>query len=240
MIRKAVRRAAVWTVGAGLVVAPMSVVGPQLSLVACENPGGQYPRGINSQTDMRLDDSVGRYGDSNRATATVTSNQGTPEGRVAFIVNGIEFDRRAVGSDGRASVTLPRGLRGGDTHTLRARFVSDCPWNNSRSPRRYYTVHRANTTTNPGVTDARGARFTSGFSRVGEGEGFNPLGGSARFTVRREGSSKVIRRATATVKDGVASVNMRNLRNGSYTIRSRYLGSHNFRPGQSTESFRVN
>ena len=239
MIRKAVNRAAVWTVGAGLIAAPMSLMGPQLALVACQNPGGQYPQGINSQTTLQLDDTVGQYGEPNRATSTVSSNQGTPEGQVRFFVNGNRYASRIVDNDGTVSVPLARGLKARRTHDVQARFVSDCPWNNSRSPKRYYSVQRAATNTDPQVRNGQKSRFAATVDRVGEGDGFHPQNGKMRFTVRREGSNKVIRGARVPVRNAFAFADMRNLRPGSYTITSRYLGSNNFLADSTRESFTV-
>lgn len=239
MIRKAVKRAAVWTVGAGLVAAPMTVMGPQLSLVACQNPGGEYPRGVATAPGLRLDNSMGRFGDPNTATSKVTSSEGTPEGVVNFFVNGERFASRQLDNDGTVSAPLPRGLRARDTHTVQARFNSECPWNNSRSPRRNYTVYRANTATDPSVGNASEARFSSSANRKGDGDGLDPRGGKMRFSVRREGSKRVIRSKTVDMSNGSAAVNMRDLREGSYVVRSRYLGASNFRPSGGGEAFQV-
>lgn len=240
MIRKAVRRAAVWTAGAGLIVAPMSVAtSPQFTLAACNNPGPNYPQGIATQTTLTLDDSVGRYGDTNVARAQVTSNQGNPNrGVVRFFINSKQYAQRTV-NNGNASIQLPRGLNAGKTHKVRAKFISRCPYNNSQSGIRYYTVERANVTTNPEVRNGRKARFAATVRRVGEGDGFNPQGGKVRFTVRRQSSGNEVRSGTANVRNGFASIDLRNLDNGNYTITATYLGSSNFRQGSSTENFSV-
>ena len=142
MIRKAAKRAAIWTAGVGMLAAPMTVMSPQISLAACQNPGGQYPRGINSQTTLKLDKSMGRRGTRNRATSTVSSNQGTPNGTVVFFVNNRRVAARQVDNDGTVSMRFGKKLRARKTHTVQARFKSNCPWNNSNSPKRYYTVKR--------------------------------------------------------------------------------------------------
>jgi hypothetical protein len=183
---------------------------------------------------------MGQYGSINDATATVTSNQGTPDGEVGFFVNGDRFATRQLDNDGSVSATLPRGLRAQDDHVVQARFVSDCPWNNSRSPRKSYSVFRADTATDTAARNVRQARFTGTVNRLGEGDGFDPRGGRMEFTVQRAGQSNVIRSKTVDVNDdGFAAVDMANLGDGSYNVQSRYLGTNSFRRSQGTGAYQV-
>ena len=77
MIRKSLVRAAVSTVGIALAAGTMSVA-PQISLAACD-----YPDSVATQTTLTLADSVGRYGNINRAYVRVqASDDSIPTGSV--------------------------------------------------------------------------------------------------------------------------------------------------------------
>ena len=247
MIRKAVKRAAVMTAGAGLVLAPMSLMGPQLTLVACE----EYSAPVATETDLWLGQSMGRYGSPNRAYVDVDAADGSdPIGSVTFYVNGEEYDTVTVDEDGEASTNLRRDLKAQETYTIHAEFDGDCQYADSNSTPAFYTVHKGGSESNPGMGNKRSAEASGAeaaaskrkaqFRSTFEGsEGLDPQDGKAKFTVRREGRKKVIRSKTVSLNDGFAAVDLPNLSRGRYVLTTKFLGNENFEPDATSEKFRV-
>lgn len=235
MIRKAVRRAAVWTAGAGLVMAPMSMMGPQFTLAACTSP--DYPAPIATQTEVSIGDTVGRYGNPNRVFVDVdgADSEQAPPGSVDILVDG-QYYTTLINDQDVVSTNLRRNLKARATYEIEAEYTSECPYADSSGNSAFYTVQRGQTSVDPRVRNGRKARFAS---TVDGSEGFHPQGGKMRFQVRRQGRGRVIRSRTVNVRNAFATVDLKNLRRGRYTIRTRFMGNNNFAPGQKTESFRV-
>ncbi len=230
MIKKILGKATAGTAAAGLVLVPLAAVSsPQFVTVACD-----YPDSVATSTDIRLTTVAAPYGTQNTATVQVTSGTGTPQGKVRVRVIGKSSWLLTLDASGRATKPLPRTLDARATYRVKAAYKGDCDWRDSDDTINY-TVKRARVNANPGVINARKAKFEAQFRGNG---GIDPQVGSARFIVKNA-KGKNVRRTKASVTNGYASVNMKNLRRGSYTLHVRYLGSKNFKKGADRVSFTV-
>jgi hypothetical protein len=125
-------------------------------------------------------------------------------------------------------------LDAGKTYSVRAGFKGNCSWRDS-SDIAYYTVVRSAVDVDAMVLSRRGARFLAIIDGAG---GLRPRGGLAKFVVKRV-NGKVVVGGSASVRDGRASVDLRDLRKGRYVVSVRFGGSSNFRGGDDRVAFRV-
>ena len=226
-LRKVLGRTVAATATTGLLVAPlMLVASPQLMNVACtDNQSETVPA-------LELERPSAQYGTKTLATATV--DRGLAGQVVSFSLTGPNrsqtIDKR-IRDDGRAQWLLPRGLVANRDYEIRARFDTCTP-----SGARSYHVDKATTKPAPTVVNARKAKFRT---TVSGGGGLAPDAGPANFTVRKKGSSALIRDTTAFLRDGVTAVNFKNLTRGRYVLKVTYEGNRNFEAGSTTKKFRV-
>ena len=243
MIRKAVKRAAVMTAGAGLVLAPMSLVGPQLTLVACTDG---YEDPVTTTTDAYVGDNngesapVGRYGSPNRVYVDVDGTDGeqVPSGEVEIYVNDELYETLQNDKD-VVSTNLRRNLKARATYEITAEYNSECPHDDS-SDTTYYTVQPAGSSPKSTKAAQQGSsRRAQFFVTVDGSEGLHPQGGKVKFTAHRQGKRKAVRSKTVDMRDGSAGVTFSKLKKGKYTLRTRFLGNNNFDPSRTRSSFRI-
>jgi hypothetical protein len=233
MIRTAVRRAAIWTAGAGLLVAPMSIASPQIALMACDDG---YEDTIPTTTEVWVGDSIGRYGNRNRVYVDVDGTDGepVPPGTVEIYIDGDYYTTLDNNQD-VVSTNLRRTLKARNTYAITAEYISECPYEDSSGNTAYYSVRRANVNADARVLNARQAKFRGLFDGS---EGLHPQGGDSNFTVTRGNKKKPIRRGNKVVRDGMANKNLKNLGKGRYKLTVKFNGTRNFKPASDTTTFR--
>ncbi len=226
-LRKVLGRTVAATATTGLLVAPLALTtAPQMMNVACTDDPSE------TTTTLVLERSRAQYGTKTRATATVSPVRAGEQ--VTFSLEGANrsqsIDKR-ISDGGQAQWLLPRGLVAERTYTIEARFDSCNP-----SAPATYQVDKATTKPSPSVVNARKAKFRT---TVAGGGGLAPDAGPAQFTVRKRGSSALIRDKVDFLTDGVGSVNLKNLKKGRYVLKVTYQGNRNFEAGSTTKKFVV-
>jgi LPXTG-motif cell wall-anchored protein len=96
----------------GLALAPLGVS------TAAASP---YPAGAVTNTDLTLEKNTVSPGEANTAYVRVTSDAGTPEGRVTFKVTGHQAQTVPL-VNGEASYEMPRDLEAGKRYRVTARY----------------------------------------------------------------------------------------------------------------------
>jgi len=209
---------------------PALTSAPEIRNVACTVP---YQGSVATSTDLRVRPAVGIYGTPARAVAKVTSNDGTPTGRVKFTLGARHWTVKVSG--GTAVVRLPRGLRAQNTYKVRALYLPLCSRFQRSTDVAYYTVKKAPTHTlakAPNVTRGTKARV-----HVTVGSRFFTPHGKVRITVLKRGH--VVATAVRKLRRGHAFARFGKYRVGRYSAMAVYLGNRNFRRSSDSDVFRV-
>lgn len=216
-----------------LIAGPGTVTAsPEIRNVACE-----YPAAASSETALTLLNSMGRFGDVNRATVQVTSGNTTPAGQVQFAINGNTRATRPLSANGTATFGLPGYLPAKTTHSVTATFVpADACAVEGSSDSSSYTVFRRGTKATAAAPDrVRGKRPVV---RVSVDSGLpRDARGKVRVVLRRGGKIRANR--VVRLSDGSAVVRFRKMRVGDYKVRVRYLGARNFKRSTNVTTFGV-
>jgi LPXTG-motif cell wall-anchored protein len=112
--------------------APAAMAAPPSTVDPAASP---YPPRAVTTTDLRLEKNRMRAGESNTAYVTVSSDSGTPQGRVTFQVSGYQPVTRPL-VNGEASYELPGDLEGGRTYQVTARYNGQPIYRPSRDSER--------------------------------------------------------------------------------------------------------
>lgn len=213
-----------------------------LSAISCTLPSGKPPVidtitvVATSTTSLTLDRTASAYGQDVTATAKVTTSAGTPDGDVAFSVDGLATKAK-VGKDGVATLVLPDAPTG--SHSVTATFVprDATAYDGSTSVAQAWTVAKARTRMRIPVT----GRTTTAVTRVGvkaKGAFDTVPTGKVRITVKRIGKpGKWVR--VRTLDDGSARAGFGRLKKGRYRVVVVYRGDANHRYLKKTKQFRV-
>lgn len=210
--------------------------------IACTAPPGKPPviDTINvvatSTTTLALDRTASEYGQDVTATAKVTTSSGTPDGDVAFSVDGLATKVR-VGKDGVATLVLPDAPAG--SHSVTATFVprDATTYDGSTSAPQAWTVAKARTRMRIPVT----GRTTTVVTRVGvkaKGVFDTVPTGKARIKLKRIGKrGKWVK--VRTLEAGAARAGFGRLKKGRYQVVVIYRGDANHRYLKKAKRFRV-
>ena len=221
-----------------LVATPAVVTSaPEIQNVACTV---KYPGSVSTTTRVSMSRSVGTYGQSATATATVSAGNRKPGGSVRFILSrsggGIVKSWTVSLRRGQASVTLPP-LGGRSTYRMRALYnAPDCSIFSRSGSSAYYTVNPANTRASvaaPNVSRPSSAQATAVVSSPCPAR----VTGKVRFTVIRNGNQ--VASETHSLSGERSSANLGKLRPGRYSVKVTYLGNRNFRRVSASDAFRV-
>jgi LPXTG-motif cell wall-anchored protein len=107
---------------AKVVAALVAVVGLALAPLGASTATAQpYPAGAVTNTDLTLEKNTVRPGEANTAHVRVTSDAGTPKGRVTFKVTGHQAQTMPL-VNGEASYEMPRDLEAGKRYRVMARY----------------------------------------------------------------------------------------------------------------------
>lgn len=208
----------------------------------CTRPPGQPPTidsvvvAARSATALTLAKSTTAYGEDLTASAKVTTTGGSPDGDVAFVVDGLATKAR-VDKDGVATTTV-RGLRTG-AHSVSAVFVArdSVHYDGSSTGSQPLTVTKASTRTALGITGKRTSRPTRVTARVKSAFGTTATG-RVRFKVVRSGT----RQRWVKVKvldDGQRTVGFGRLEKGRYKVTATYRGDGSHVRSRAVKGFRV-
>lgn len=108
-------------VAGGLTLTQLGLAGAVAAPSTAEPSVQEYPAGVVTDTDISLESRTLDEGESTTATVTVTSDAGTPQGRVTFKVSG--HSKKVVPLvAGEASYETPTDLRAGRTYKVSARY----------------------------------------------------------------------------------------------------------------------
>lgn len=220
--------------GAGVAVAERPV--------ECTAPPGKAPVidtiavVATSTTTLTLDRTASEYGQDVTATAKVTTSSGTPDGDVAFSVDGLATKVR-VGKDGVATLVLPDAPAG--SHSVTATFVprDATTYDGSTSAAQAWTVAKARTRMRIPVT----GRTTTVVTRVGvkaKGVFDTVPTGKVRIKLKRIGKrGKWVK--VRTLEAGAARAGFGRLKKGRYQVVVIYRGDANHRYLKKAKRFRV-
>ncbi|MFC7360618.1 Ig-like domain-containing protein [Nocardioides astragali] len=212
------------------------------SAITCTAPPGKAPVidtiavVATSTTSLTLDRTASEYGQDVTATAKVTTTSGTPDGDVAFSVDGLATKAK-VGKDGVATLVLPDAPTG--SHSVTATFVprDATTYDGSTSAPQVWTVAKARTRMRVPVT----GRTTTVATRVGvkaKGVFDTVPTGKVRIKVKRIGKpGKWVK--VRTLDDGAARAGFGRLKKGRYQVVVVYRGDANHRYLKKTKQFRV-
>lgn len=212
------------------------------SAITCTAPPGKAPVidtiavVATSTTSLTLDRTASEYGQDVTATAKVTTSSGTPDGDVAFSVDGLATKAK-VGKDGVATLVLPDAPTG--SHSVTATFVprDATTYDGSTSTPQVWTVAKARTRMRVPVT----GRTTTVATRVGvkaKGVFDTVPTGKVRIKVKRIGKpGKWVK--VRRLDDGAARAGFGRLKKGRYQVVVVYRGDANHRYLKKTKQFRV-
>jgi hypothetical protein len=184
-----------------------------------------------------LDKIISEFGQDVTATATVTASAGTPDGDVAFAVDGLATKAK-VGKDGIATLVLPYAATG--VHTVTATFVPRDPNAalGSSAPASTWSVNRARTRIKLPVT----GRTTTVATRVGvkaKGVYDTVPTGKVRIRLKRIGKPGKWAKVRTLDDTGAATAGFGKLAKGRYRVVVVYPGDANHLGLTKTRKFRV-
>jgi hypothetical protein len=211
--------------------------------ITCTLPTGKPPVidtfavVASSTTTLTLDKTTSEYGQDVTATAKVTTSSGTPDGDVAFAVDGLATKAK-IGKDGIATLVLPDA--GAGAHNVVATFVPRDPaaYLGSPSAGQAWTVTKARTRMRIPVT----GRTTSVVTRVSvkaKGVYDTVPTGKVRITVKRIGKRGKWVKVRTLDATGVARAGFGRLKKGRYQAVVVYRGDANHRYLRKAKQVRV-
>jgi LPXTG-motif cell wall-anchored protein len=152
-----------------IAAAIVAVLGLALTQIGASTAvASPYPAGAVTNAELTLEKSTVRPGESNTAYVRVTSDAGTPKGRVTFKVTGHQSQVVPL-VDGEASYEMPTDLQAGKRYKVTARY-NGTPVYRPSNDAEWVTV------TDSGVAGNEGERDRD---RDGEGAGSGNGGGVA-------------------------------------------------------------
>lgn len=190
-----------------------------------------------SSTTVTLSPAQSAYGQPVRATATVTTGSGPPEGDVVFSVDGTAI-KANLGAYGTATVVLPRLLVG--THPVSATFVPQFPTSQqgSTSPTQDWVVVQVRTRLQVRVI-GKGLRIPTSVQVKAAGEYGSVPTGRVTMRLRRVSSGDTTRAARRLSSTGVAQAGFGRLRTGRYRLVVTYAGDTQHLDERQVTRFRV-
>lgn len=191
----------------------------------------------SSTTTLTLDRSTSEYGQDVTAMARVTTSSGTPDGDVAFSVDGVATKAR-VGKDGVATLVLPDARSG--AHGVTATFVprDTTTYDGSASAAQAWTVTPARTRIRIPVTGLT----TKVVTRVGvraKGVFGSVPTGKVRIKVVRVGRAGTRVRVRTLDATGAAKAGYGRLAKGRYRATVVYRGDADHLALTKSRTFRV-
>ena len=218
-------------------------VAKQTEAITCTLPPGKAPVidtiavVASTTTTLTLDRTTSEFGQDVTATAKVTASSGTPDGDVAFAVDGLATKAK-VDKDGIATLVLPDAAAG--VHGVTATFV---PRDlnaalGSSAPASTWTVNRARTRIKVPVT----GKTTSVATRVGvkaKGVFDTVPTGKVRIRLTRIGKPGKWAKVRTLDDTGAAKAGFGRLAKGRYQVVVVYRGDTNHLGLRKTRKFRV-
>ena len=162
-----------------------------------------------------------KYGDNVTLVANLPSEV---TGNVTFTINGENYT--AGVKDGVSRVTINN--LGAGSYNVSAKYLGDLTYSTSVSNTVSFNVSKVNSTMNINVKDIN-------FGEIAIITVNLPVSstGNVTFIINNKNY-------TASVKDGVAKLELGNLTSGTYNIIAKYDGDNNYNPCENTASFKVN
>ncbi len=190
-----------------------------------------------STTSLVLDAPASVFGETPRATATVSTTVGVVGGGVAFSIDGVAF-KEPVDATAVASLTLPLAPAG--THRIAATFLADDPAHHDASTSVVQTWTVAKARAKARVTlekkrSRRGARVAITMAGVHD----TIPSGKVRLIFKRATAPRTTRRLSLRLDRGRAMARVGGLRRGRYVASVSYQGDANHLPSRRTARFRV-
>ena len=191
----------------------------------------------SSTTTLALDRTASEYGQDVTATAKVTTSSGTPDGDVAFSVDGLATKAK-VGKDGVATLVLPDA--GPGAHSVTATFVprDATAYDGSTSAAQAWTVTKARTRMRIPVTGltTRSSRGSASRRRASSTRSRPARCGSRSSASASAGKWVKVRTLDDT---GAARAGFGRLKKGRYQVVVVYRGDANHLDLKKTKKFRV-
>ena len=203
-------------------------------------PKDCYANSIVTGTSVGLARYVGQYGDSNSATAYVTSSTNqTPVGSVTISISGPGVSQSWTMrlKSGTASHGLPSTLPPGATYAVTATYGgSGCYQGSSGSA--YYSVQKGFTHTSVSSKDLKPGQAAKVSGVVTSEAGGKP-NGSVTITIKKNGTT--VDTATDTLNGaGRYSATMDKFSaKGTYTVTVSYSGSARYNTSSGSDTFTV-
>lgn len=247
MFKAILKRSLASAVAVGTVIAMASLTSPATvsSAPAIEHMAGckpKYPAKIATSTSVSVEKSMQRYGESNSATATVSSGVGTPEGWVRFSTSGWSDWERLSG--GSASTSLPK-LRAGKTYRISAKFYPSCRGNDYRyqksSGSAYVSVYGIPTSVSKIYAPDREVGESPKVWAGVTAEKWHPYG-TVRVTISNgtESQTKYTRLKGHRGNTSFAKVYFGPVYEpGTWTVDVDFLGNRHYEPSSGSSSFEV-
>lgn len=215
----------------------------------CTRPPGQPPTidtivvAAKSSTTLTLAKALTAYGEELVASAKVTTTGGTPDGDVAFVVNGVATKAR-VDKDGIATTTI-KGLPTGN-HVVSASFVPKdaVHYDGSSTANQSVVVTKADTRTRAGISGKRTNKRLRVHARV-KTEFDTTATGKVRIKLQKlkwkngEKRWAKVRTKVRKLIDGKRTVGFGRLAKGRYRVKLTYRGDDNHERSRKTKQFRV-
>ena len=191
----------------------------------------------SSTTTLALDRAAADYGQDVTATAKVTSSSGSPDGEVAFSVNGGTATSVRVDKDGLATFVLAEPPVG--ANTIVATFVPrDAASYDGSASSQPLSVAKVRTKMRVPVT----GRTTKTATRVGvraKGVYETVPTGKVRIKVQRIGRTGKTIKVRTLSDTGTARAGFGTLKKGRYRVTVVYRGDANHRYVKKIKTFRV-
>lgn len=217
--------------------------------VTCVVPPGPPPTidtivvAAKSSTTLTLAKALTAYGEDLVASAKVTTTGGTPDGDVAFVVNGVATKAR-VDKDGIATTTI-KGLPTGN-HVVSASFVPKdaVHYDGSSTASQSVVVTQADTRTRAGISGKRTNRRLKVHAKV-RTEFDTTATGRVRVKLQKlrwnngERRWAKVRTKVRKLIEGRRTVGFGRLAKGRYRVKVSYRGDANHERSRKTKQFRV-
>jgi hypothetical protein len=199
---------------------------------------------VRTVTNLSLRYNAAQYGERNRVYVRVSApgTNLTPTGRVMFTLDGRALESRRL-SGGTASLALPRTLPARESYEINASYRPSSGSNfvaDPNVPSQYYSVFKVGTTVSTGARDIEAGQQPRVNGSVVSPTGITVTGGQAQVQLIRKG--RQVRAKLVDVRNGSFSASFPSIGRrgvGSYSVKSRYLGTGNFRGDGTWTRFSV-
>ena len=209
---------------------------------ACKAPPGKAPVVdtivvvSKSSTALTLSPAKAGYGAKVTATAKVTTQGGTPDGDVTFVVGGVST--KVPVKDGAASLVIDEAVVG--THAVGATFTPKdaTHYEGSSATPATLKASKAATSTRVKITGKRVRERTAAAIKV---VGINKTvpTGKVKLVLRKAGNRGFHKAKRGTLAKGVRAFNLGRLGKGRYKVVVKYLGDANHLRSKTIKRFRV-